>query len=532
MRLEIKNIAEINAMDLSGLIDGVITSVQITAEALGKIDGFAMENPREHAGNILTSMLVNTSIYNAWFAFEPDAFDGRDEYHTDDYPGAPSGRFIRSYVAENGRVIIAPDMDEWSIDNPAISYWYTVPRDENRLLVNMTSDSDNLWDYAVGHDAVFALGVSAPVRNKYGQVIGCVGADVLFDEMIMGLENHASAYVAVFFPDGNLFYAPDFSYDAENAHISHFESAEQIQKSFYQDEALFLLNEYSPFAKTEAYTYFQPILTKNYLDSHLFMYAAMPRSVSLQILIPMLGIIAAIAFTVLLALFIMLSYLKKSIYRPINKLILAAEAISQGNIETEIGYFPGNNEISLLSRSLHRLVERFRMYIMNMTQSQEKAAISGQLNNLVKDTRHISEMGGLLCGFVRQYFRIYKTTLVLLQDGQALAYVNSAMEEPYIYSFRHFAQVEELIKTRKIAFVNQYTIQTTGISCLNPESVSACFIPLKRNAFLGYIIIENNDPRIIINTNEEANILYMSQIISELLALKNEMTDELIDERR
>jgi HAMP domain-containing protein/HPt (histidine-containing phosphotransfer) domain-containing protein len=523
---DIKAITEINATDLASRVESVRISVMSAAKILESLD-YTLGDGRERADSVVRSMFANEAVYNAWLIYEPNAFDGLDADHTSDYPGAPSGRFMRSYIVEDGEILIAPDMDEEWIDDPVDAYWYVRPRDSGRFYIDLDlTDSTNIWDYGVGEDGLFTLTIVMPLfRNN--EVIGCVGADLAFDSMIISIDGNHESTVAVFYSTGRVFYAPDRGFAEESIETLGFSNLETVQEAFANVESIAFTNEYCVFTGDRSFTVFQPVEIRNYDEHCLFLYVATPRSVLMDRLWPILGVIAATMTLVLAILLTLLIYVVSRVSKPINQLTLAAEAISKGDIETEIGYFSGaDSEIGILSRSLHRMVEQFRVHAMSVDMTQRELSIKNRIEGLITASGNMRETLTELTAMICEAARVFKTTIVTVNAGKAVAFFSV---KPHLAmtrcddrsgqaAFDCHEQVEALIEGRKIAFLNAHTISAQNMTtCLEPHTSSAVVLPLRRGMLLGYIILENS-AKITMSEGVESVMIYTADILGEWLS--------------
>jgi len=527
VQLEIRGITEINATDLAGQIDSVRIAVLSIANILESVDGNS-ENARERVSNVLHSMLINDAIYNVWVVYEPQAFDGNDDAHRYDYPGAPSGRFIRSYVKQDGEIVVAPDMDDVSIDDPELSPWYTRPRDSGQLYIDLDNENVNIWNYGLDEDPIYTLSIVSPIFRD-GQVIGAIGADIEFDSMVISIDGGLRSTVAVFYSNGRIFYSPDLKYAEESIYTLGFSDPALIRGSFDSAEPLFLPDEYCIFTDTMGVTFFQPVPIRNYDQGGLFLYVSTPRTVIFERLFPVFLIIAATAITLIGVMVVMLIYVMRKISNPINQLTLAADAISQGNIETEIGYYSdANSEIGLLSQSLHRMVERFRVHAMDMEQAQRETFAKRQIETFITDSSSMRETFERLTVSLCEHADVFKTTIVYINTGKASAfsYVNPQLSayiperNPNAYDFLHNGQVEALLADRKIIFLNSHSIAAGNMTFLDEQAKSACLIPLREDVLLGYLILENST-KITLSEGTESILMYIAGILSVWLSGKD-----------
>lgn len=491
--LELKGISEINAADLTGRVNSVQISILSAVSTLETIDAQSADG-RERADNIVKALFENPHVYNAWLAYEPEAFDGRDSEHTVDYPGAPSGRFIRSYVMQDGQIVTAPDMDETTLDDPDESLWYVKPRDTGSFFTDAHSEVPNMYDYGLGEDPVCTMAFAAPIYRD-GRVIGCVGADMDFDVTTLVADRTKHAAVAVFYPDGRVFFSQDPEFASDSVDTLNFDAAQKIMSALSGGSSLFLPNEYSMFFNTHAFTYFQPV-SVSYTDK-LYLYTAMPRSAALKGLEPVFIMIFGIVAASFIFVLFMLVYVKRRISDPIKSLMLAADAISLGDLETEIPSFSkSRDEIGVLSRSLQRMVEQFRVYILQLEQTQEEEIITSRIDDLML-TSSISEVMKGVSALLCEQFGVDKAMAVCLSEGSAHIFSRreGAVERIGVESppdFLYHTQIMPMIQGKKLLLMNAYIISGQSMDFLNKETRFACILPLRDDrTMLGYIILES-----------------------------------------
>lgn len=515
-------------------MNAVRISVLSTSKVIEKLE---MESPnaRKQAEEAVLSMFMNKSVYNAWLAYEPSAFDGRDALHTSDYPGAPSGRFILSYIVENGEIIVARDMHEETLDDPEKSPWYTIARDEGRLYIDVDNAKTNLYRYREGDDPVYTMSIVAPVYRD-GQVIGCVGADVLFDTMTFGINNTMNASVAVFYSDGRVFYADELRFAEESIDTLGFTETERIKQAFDNGKSLFLPNEYSAFADESAFTYFQPIRGEGMDGKPLYLYVALPRAETNKDLTKVLILAAAVGIAMLAVLLILLAYVVGRISKPINELSLSAEAISQGKLDTEIAYFPdAHGEIGRLSKALYLMVEQFRVYIIEQNRIQEETALGARLDGILERANHSPDEIHELSAMLAKHFGLYKAAVVSVEGGRASVISSFVASEEravsaYFEDFQYHNQVAGLLANgEKLLFLNAYGIEAHKASFADKETVSLCVVPFSDGQdLLGYLIMENNNRMKTFRSNTESILVYIGEVLSRWLAGKKAALGETV----
>jgi HPt (histidine-containing phosphotransfer) domain-containing protein/HAMP domain-containing protein len=225
--------------------------------------------------------------------------------------------------------------------------------------------------------------------------------------------------------------------------------------------------------------------------------------------------------------------------KPIKQLTLAANDISQGNIETEIGYYTdADSEIGLLSQSLHRMVEQFRVHAMSMEQGHMKTSIKLQIEELITNSDDMQEIFEGLATMFCEYFDVYKTTIVYINTEETIAFSNINPRQALIpqeaqsqlYDFLHIEKLEALLVDRNIVFLNSHTIKTQEVTFLEPQTKSAYFLPLRKEELYGYLILENSNVKMVLTEGTESSVTYIANILSEWLSHKKWGQEELHEE--
>jgi HPt (histidine-containing phosphotransfer) domain-containing protein/HAMP domain-containing protein len=235
-------------------------------------------------------------------------------------------------------------------------------------------------------------------------------------------------------------------------------------------------------------------------------------------LTPIYIIISVTAIAVLMLLLVIFTYLIRKIYVPIRRLTKVAEAISKGNIETAIGYSPdASGEIGLMSGALHTMVEQFRVNTMKMEQTQQEAFIKLHIEQVITASGSMDDVFGGFAKMLCEYFNIHKTTIVFLNADKATAFTNNTSG----HEFLEHEHTGALLEGRRIVFLNQQSISSNNIGFTEPNTKAVCLVPLRNgDNLLGYIIFENNSKKPL-TEGIEAIMIYLSEILSEWLLVKD-----------
>ncbi|MCL2049578.1 MAG: HAMP domain-containing protein [Defluviitaleaceae bacterium] len=517
IQLEMRGLTETNAAALSGQINSVRVAVSSMSTILGNYN-YTLENARPEVESLVHSLFTNDTIYNVRLVFEPQAFDGRDSRHRRDYVGAPSGRFIRSYIAHDGEAFLVHDLDEEWLDDAAYADWYVTPTETGEVYMDVNSERANTRYYGRGSDMMYTLTISAPIYRDT-RIIGVISADMSVDTLMDTSHYFHAAQestVAMFYSSGRVFYSPRLELSEASVNGLGFSNTSMIWRTFRNRNALLITEENCPFSRTRSFVLFQPVYIADY-DDVLFLYVSLPRSIYYRSLMPVLVYILPASAMILALLLFILMYAVRKVSRPISQLNHAATAIAQGNIEVAIEYSPNaQNEIGLLSKSLHTMVEQFRVNAMVMEQAQMESTIKSHIVHYITASGDKNTIFKGLASVFCKYFQIHKTTIVCMDAKRDIAYSNDLPP----YDFDAHDKVEALLAERRILFLNTQTIVSQKIRFLHEKTTSVCLIPLRKERLLGYVIFENEASGSF-PAGTEAIMIYISSMLSSWLAKKD-----------
>jgi HAMP domain-containing protein/HPt (histidine-containing phosphotransfer) domain-containing protein len=527
VNIDVISLARFNETNLRDHVENVRLAVKIAAVQLGTLDS-RVPDARKTAENALFACFENWQIYNAWFAFEPNAFDGKDAEHPNDYSGAPSGRFIRSYIrGENGRFLAIPDMDEKTIDDPVKSYWYTIPKESGRQYIDINV-ADMFYDYGIGEGSVVPVSIVCPIFRG-DTIIGCVGGDFLLDNVIMGPELIPGARSVLFKDSGVVMHdnGNGRGFLGKSIEELGFLYPDIIREAFTRQEALFLPNEYCGFLKGKAYSYFMPVSLAEF-NELVYIYAAIPAGMITETVYSVLKPIAAALAATLIIFTLLLFYLAKSISGPIRELTAAGEAISRGDFNGKFAQSHSKGEIGDMTRSLHHMVEQFRIYITLQERSKDLLDIYTRLYKTLYRRDSIEDVFDAAIFIIADYFKIKTASLIVLKNEIAryMARYTAGKglwktdDENGALIFEHHNQAAALLEGRKYIFLNASAMSRQGISFASADSTSLCILPLRTGEILrGYFLIEGDETTGPFVHYDDA-LVFISDTISYILTQK------------
>ena len=413
----LKRIARIDEARLNGLLANVRVTVAGTAMALANLDPSA-RNVRLQGDRLIRAMLDNENVYNAWVAFEPDAFDHNDRLHHADYAGAPSGRYIRSYTrGADGAGELTEDMDEEELDDTEASPWYTTPRDSGKLYIDITIAS--LYDYGTSEGGIYSVTVSTPIFRD-GKAIGVAGGDILTSNLVQDSKLAGGISSFILSPENfAIIYAPEsrlVGVPLEKLAFSHFAD---IKKTMQSREEIFLKDERSTAFDEPSFMYLAPVYLRDFGDELVYVSVALPTSgvssAVRQALLPIAGALL-IMLLVFAALFL---FVTRYISRPINRLCAAMDAMSAGQMNIRVPEQGKQDEIGVMARALRYMQQQFKMRYAIMQRARQKLDLHLVLNAVLYESMTFEESLRRILRVIRISLGSDMASLMILSIGRS-----------------------------------------------------------------------------------------------------------------
>jgi len=490
-------------------LNGVLsTSYDTVIDATASFEGLEKlpaERRRSVGDTILAWMLNNPYFYNAWVAYEPNRFDGKDAPHGHEYSGAPSGRYVRSYKHADGHggedlLSVLPDMAEEELNDPAVSDWYTTPLESGRIY----NDFDNVtfYDYKTGEGKVPSITISSPILHG-GQSVGVVGADIRVSDLALVDESNAHIVTAVFSTEGKLIFSQNAQQIGTLMQSMRFPHFTQIRQAMREGREIFLQNEFSWFTGKNAFTYLKPVQLENFDGQTVYLYAALPSSVVDQAIFAALRPIVTSLVVVLLAFFALLFFITYHVVRPLNRLMQTMDLISKTGTVQNFPYLKRQDEIGDLARSISRLWSYFRMrlnalYLVKI-KLENHLAIKQALHqslNFAEATKYILRLLRVCCNADTARFFIY------LNGKMRLFAISGAAGEFHIQSIALAPELEgheklfEALEGKHYLLMKPYAMRAMDLAYIAPQAWSVCVLPIRNEKHLcAFVILETGNSR-------------------------------------
>jgi HAMP domain-containing protein/HPt (histidine-containing phosphotransfer) domain-containing protein len=514
---ELYNLALYNSVNVKNFSEMIELSAQTAAAELEKIDP---ESPtaRDMGEYILAARFRKPQVVRAWLAFESNAFDGRDTLHAADYSGVPSGRYIRSLIRKGAFWEKSPAVDETDQENADL---YRIVKERGTPFTDL-GGRQLLQDY--GNGVVSRLGVVSPVFRN-GHIIGCVGLDVEFDERILGEKILPQAVSAIFLPDGRLGYSSRTENVGKGLELLGFSGGGRIREAMSRAKPLYLYNEYSGISQVRSFNYFHPVQINSKL---LYICTSISQQhVWLNTIrdIKPIGI-ALLASFVIFTVF--LFYLSRDISTPLQKLIVACEALASGNLDVRIDLSRSADELGMITKSLNRMAEQFRTSRILQRRYQDRIDIIMAMHHALFRGNSLSEAfyGGLAA--TAEYFNIYKAALIFITNESPLIKAVYPSPEPNADNgvFFNHNLVVNLLENKKHLTMNYGALSAMQLPFVDFKTKALCILPLRTNDTLrGYIIMEGKESEAFIH--DDTTLIFLGQTLSSILSCRTAWDQEV-----
>ncbi|MDR0234555.1 MAG: hypothetical protein LBI31_07140 [Zoogloeaceae bacterium] len=363
----LENKTRFNAEHLKFTVDNVRLSLETVTKLLSRIDT-TEPDARQQAERILQqSLLRNQNIYNIWLAYEPDAFDGRDASDRSGYPGAPNGRFIRSYINADGTILIVSDMNEESLDDPERSVWYGGAIRSKKPHININLDKVMLYDYLDGKGTQNVYSITLPLFRD-GVVIGCVGADGRFDELFSGLDKKTKVVSMLFSESLRLIGTPDGENIGKSIDEIGLTDLTFIKQDLEDRKPVFFRNTRLEMVGGNAMISFEPVRLEPFGEL-TWIVTALPLSAIHESMYLVIAVIAGTMLFFSLLILFSLRYVARSVSRPIRAMIRTASDFSPEDLQSQLPQ-PKKNA-GVVTLAFHRMLRTLHERIRKANWSQE-----------------------------------------------------------------------------------------------------------------------------------------------------------------
>jgi HPt (histidine-containing phosphotransfer) domain-containing protein len=452
-------------------------------------------------------MLNDTPLYNSWAAYEPNSFDGNDAPHGDEYAGAPSGRYVRSYVraARGGEdaVVIIPDMPEEELNDPGKTIWYTTPLETGVAFNDFGATS--VHDYRTGEGKIANITVSSPIL-RYGKPVGVVGADIRVRDLVLENELGGQTVTAVFSREGKLVFSRGVDQVGMAIEDMNFTRLDQIREAMREGREIFLEDEFSWFLDMDTFTYLKPVSLENFGGQVVYLYAAQPSAIVDQAVLSALRPIF-IALSVMLLVFVTLFlFIVYQVINPLNQLMYSIDMIGGSGVVQRFPHLGRLDEIGDLARSISRLWQHFRMRLNYLYIIKIKLESYIAIQRAIHKSLSFEEASKHILRRLQISFKADIARFFIYYDRQARLFaISGTAGEFYIRSaalgpeFEGHEILAKALKDKHYLLMKSYAMRLLGLEFISPKAWSVCVLPIRVGKQLrAFIVLESSDPQQVI----------------------------------
>lgn len=220
--------------NLNWRFDHLENMLKNTSIAMGSLEPNSPDTKEQLEKQLFSLADSIKYTYCTWYAFEPEVF-GEEKHYT------------KNYLRRNGILEVFIDPEDEFLDDPEITDWYHIP-------LNSGKAETILWDlYSYGDedDDLYTFSLTFPIYHD-NKVIGCVGADMRFDEMfnIEIMDYDTENYTMLISETGVILFSSDGKYIGES--IFNFSSLNTAFNQTISEKGLVTIDAESPLTKTKS----------------------------------------------------------------------------------------------------------------------------------------------------------------------------------------------------------------------------------------------------------------------------------------
>ncbi|MCL2020681.1 MAG: hypothetical protein FWG81_00880 [Betaproteobacteria bacterium] len=519
----VAGVAAINETRLKGMLSASYATVVDAATSFESLDALPAGKRRYEGDAILAWMLNNTHIHNVWVAYEPNSLDGEDASRSGEYPGAPSGRYMRSYIrSDKGSeeaITLIPGMEEKELNNPDMSGWYKIPLESGKVFNGL--DFIFLSDYKTGGGHAASITVSSPIL-RHGKAVGVVGGGVLARDLAFDSEFNGQVVTAVFSAEEKLIFSQNIEQIGMAMQDMRLPHLDQIRQAMRARQEIFLQNEYSWLLDADAFIYLKPVLLEGFGGEVVYIYAALPSSVVDQAVFRALRPIAVYLVVVLLAFAALLLFIVYHARNTLNRLAHSIDMISGTGGVQDLPYLERQDEVGDLARSVSRLWQYFRMRLNYLYLVKIKLDSYLAIQNAIhkslsfeEASKHILQLLRVSCKADTARFFIYlgrQARLFAISGTAGEFHIRSVALAP---EFEGHETLAEALEGKHYLLLKRYAMRSLGLEFVAPKAWAVCILPIRAGKQLrAFIILETANSRQVI-LHDDAVLNFISDRLAD-----------------
>ncbi len=282
---------------------------------------------------VKASSIMKPEIISMWFAFEPDAFDQRDDSFAASGEYGKNGQFIACFVNDNGKAVRTDDVTSETIYQPGSGDYYTVPLRTGKAVLG----DPVTFKFSSGKTAMISS-ISLPIHIN-GRVAGVIGLDLNYENIQKFISTShpvsKNSLLSLVSHKGIIIHSPDTKNNGQNLG-EIIKKQPQVNKvmAAIRDGEMYKDNVLAVLTGTKCLRIIAPVNT-GFEGQSMSIIAVMPVS-DIQaetISMTMYTIIAAIAGFILMGILMMI--ISKKVTSPIVAMAELMERFRSFNFETD-----------------------------------------------------------------------------------------------------------------------------------------------------------------------------------------------------
>ena len=378
--------------DLSGnnaaIVEEALNQPFTVARSLSQVfllsNNISTSQRRDFFNSLMREFLEkNEKLLGIWAVFEPDRFDGMDDYYSGKRPDTDSsGRYI-SYVYRDGEKLFITAVSGY--DQPGAGDFYLLARDSGEETILEP------FSYEIDGKSILMTTLAVPIKAGDGSVIGVVGVDISLDALqstAFSKGDYSSAYMFVTSNIGSLVIHPDADMVMKNqGDITSAEESAKTLPAIAGGQVLSITGK-STVDQSIVREVFHPVVIGN---------STTPWSVGL--VVSEAEILADsnqttmtlifLALLIILAISALLFFVvRKMITAPLKKTVFMIDEMSKGHLSHRLS-MPGNDEISQMARAMDGFCDNLQNHVLANMQRIAQGDVSMELAS-VDDLDEIS----------------------------------------------------------------------------------------------------------------------------------------------
>ena len=321
-------------------------AMHLEQQVSGNVNGrYYVERDRDDVITFLKEELHNyDQVYGVFAIYEPNCFDGRDDFYRNHRLHDKTGEF-KVWITKEGNKVIE---DALTLD------YYQIPKKTNQVYITSP------YLYEVNDEKVLFVTITVPIVEN-GVFKGAVGCDIMVDR----IQNYC-AKINLWDGKGSIAVV-----DSKGKYVAHTHEPEKITENIadyspdVQKRLEHLRNGTEDIWRHKGDSYITAgINLLEHLDKWQLRIKIKTWEVYRYLYNTLMIIMLTLTVLISVALVFLIRFVKRKV-KPLNQLSIISEAMAKGDLTQKIDV-KSNNEIGVLAKSFKAMVENLRTFISEM----------------------------------------------------------------------------------------------------------------------------------------------------------------------